>query len=115
MNTENSRNTNSIKIYKELTYIQTFDNDILPIWISLEELLGMLNSNKFLKLWNRILNTSNVKNAFTKKADEVDNAILQIEDKELRTRVQTEIDKRRKDWSRVNIEVYQNILNRLSK
>jgi hypothetical protein len=32
----------------------------------------------------------------------------------LRMRIQTEIDKRRKEWGRVNIEIFKNILNRLS-
>jgi hypothetical protein len=45
----------------------------------------------------------------------VDNALIQIQDKNLRSRVRAEVEKRRKDWFRVNIEVYQNILNRLSK
>jgi hypothetical protein len=40
---------------------------------------------------------------------------LQIADKNLRARVQKEVDDRRRTWTRLNMEIYQNILNRLSK
>jgi hypothetical protein len=44
-----------------------------------------------------MLSKSSIKRAFIKQVDEVDNAILQIPDKNLRMRIQTEIDKRRKE------------------
>jgi hypothetical protein len=40
---------------------------------------------------------------------------LQIADKNLRARMQAEVDERRKSWSRLNMEIYKNILDRLSK
>jgi hypothetical protein len=40
---------------------------------------------------------------------------LQISDKNLRARVQAEVDERRRTWSRLNMEIYKNILDRFSK
>jgi hypothetical protein len=40
--------------------------------------------------------------------------MLQIADKNLRARVQSEVESRRKSWSRLNMEIYKNILDRLS-
>lgn len=39
---------------------------------------------------------SSIKRAFVKQTDEIDNAILQISDKNLRARVQAEVEARRK-------------------
>ena len=106
---------NEIKIYKELTYIQTFDWEIFTTTVWVDKLNDNLNKWKFVKIWNELLNVSNIKHIFTKQVDEIDNALLQISDKNLRARVQAEVDKRRKEWNRMNLEIYQNILNRLSE
>jgi len=39
---------------------------------------------------------SSIKRAFVKQTDEIDNALLQIADKNLRARMQAEVDERRK-------------------
>lgn len=112
---ESSSNSNTLKVYKQLTYIETFDGEIYVVDQPLMNVEKLLNNNKFLNLWNESINTTSIKRAFTKQVDEVDNALLQIADKNLRSRVRAEVEKRRKDWYRVNMEVYQNILDRLSK
>ena len=115
MNKENSSNACPLKVYKELTYIETFDGEIYVVDDELNVVEYNMNNFKFLNIWNETLNTSCIKRAFTKQVDEVDNALIQISDKNLRSRVRAEVEKRRKDWSRVNMEVYKNILDRLSK
>lgn len=106
---------NSIKLYEQLTYIETFDGEIIPLAEDFKLVSEALNDgSKFFNVWSEMLSKSSIKRAFIKQVDEVDNAILQIPDKNLRMRIQTEIDKRRKEWSRVNIEIFKNILNRLS-
>lgn len=105
----------TIKLYKQLSYIETFDGEIIPLVEDLETIFESLNDgSKFFNVWNEIISKSSIKRAFTKQVDEIDNALLQISDKNLRARVQAEVEKRRKEWTRLNMEIYQNILNRLS-
>lgn len=105
----------TIKLYKQLSYIETFDGEIIPLVEDLETIFESLNDgSKFFNVWNEIISKSSIKRAFTKQVDEIDNALLQISDKNLRARVQAEVDKRRREWNRLNMEIYQNILNRLS-
>lgn len=115
MNESNTNNSSALKVYKQLTYIQTFDGEIYTTEVTPDALAENMNKNKFLKLWNELLNISNIKSVFTKQTDEIDNALLQISDKNLRARIQAEVDERRKTWSRLNMEIYKNILDRLSK
>lgn len=112
---ESSSNSNTLKVYKQLTHIETFDGEIYVVDQPLMNLEKLLNNNKFLNLWNESINTASIKRVFTKEVDEVDNALINISDKNLRSRVRAEVEKRRKDWYRVNMDVYKNILDRLSK
>lgn len=112
---ESSSNSNTLKVYKQLTHIETFDGEIYVVDQPLMHLEKLLNNNKFLNLWNEAINTASIKRVFTKEVDEVDNALINISDKNLRSRVRAEVEKRRKDWYRVNMDVYKNILDRLSK
>ena len=107
---------NQITLYKELTFIETFDGEIIPLAESFESVAWALNDeNRFFIVWKEMIAKSSIKRAFTKQVDEVDNALIQISDKNLRSRVRAEVEKRRKDWYRVNMDVYKNILDRLSK
>lgn len=106
---------NTIKEYKQLTYIECFDGEIRIIETPIETVQLLLKEEQFLNLGKELINKSNIKRVFIKEIDEVDNAVLQILDKDLRMRVQAEIDKRRKEWNRVNMEIFRNILNRLSE
>lgn len=114
MNAESS-NSNTLKIYKELTYIQTTDGELYATPTDRATVEKLANQNKLLNLWSETINTNIIKRIFSKQVDEIDNALLMISDKNLRARVQAEIDNRRKQWTRLNMEIYQNILNRLSK
>ena len=112
---ETNSNASPLKVYKELTYIETFDGEVYVVDNDLPTVEYHMNNFKFLNIGNETLNTSSIKRAFTKEVDEVDNALIQIADKNLRSRVREEVEKRRKDGFRVNMDVYQNILDRLSK
>lgn len=112
---ESSSNSNTLKVYKQLTHIETFDGEVYVVDQPLTNLEKLLNNNKFLNLWNEAINTASIKRVFIKEVDEVDNALINISDKNLRSRVRAEVEKRRKDWYRVNMDVYKNILDRLSK
>lgn len=106
----------SIKLYKQLTYIETFDGEIIPLVEEYSSVIEAVNdNNRFFNLWNEMISKSVIKRIFTKQVDEIDNALLQIADKNLRMRVQAEVDKRRKEWNRMNMEIFKNILTRLSE
>lgn len=114
MNTT-AENWGNLKIYQTLTFVLTSDWDLYTTTATPSEINRIAEKSKFIQLWNDYINTSFIRKIFTKQVDEVDNAILGISDKDLRARLQSEIDKRRKDWYRVNMEVFKNILNRLSE
>ena len=106
---------NEIKIYEELSYIYTFDDKVYPTPVSVKDLEKLLNSNnKFINLWTDLIDISSIKRVESKKVDSVDNSLLQIKDPELREKATAEINKRRKNGDRVNIEILKNILDRLT-
>lgn len=111
----NTQNWSTLKVYQTLTYVITSDGELYTTTASPSEINRIAEKSKFLQLWNDYINTSFIRKIFIKQMDDVDNAILQIGDKDLRSRVQTEVDRRRKDWFRMNMEVYRNILSRLSE
>ena len=49
------------------------------------------------------------------REDDVDSAIQHISNKNLKAKMQFEIWQRRKNWMSVNMQIYENILNRLSQ
>ena len=104
-----------IKIYEELSYIYTFDDKVYPTPVAVKDLEKLLNSNnKFLNLWSDLIAISSIKRVESKKVDSVDNSLLQIKDPDLREKATAEINKRRKNGDRVNIEILKNILDRLT-
>ena len=106
---------NDIKIYEELSYIHTFDDKVYPTPVSVSDLERVLNwNNKFLNLWSDLIAISSIKRVESRKVDSVDNALYQIKDANIREQATAEINKRRKNWDRVNIEILNNILNRLT-
>jgi hypothetical protein len=88
---------NAIKIYEELSYIYTFDDKIYPTPMTVKELEIMLNQSgsRFLNLGTDLIAVSSIKRIESKKADSIDNAILRIEDKEIRSLVDAEVRKRK--------------------
>ena len=107
---------NSIKIYEELSYIYTFDDKIYPTPMTVKELEIMLNQSgsRFLNLGSDLIAVSSIKRIESKKADSIDNAILRIEDKEIRSLVDAEVRKRKIEWKKLNMEIFKNILDRVT-
>ena len=103
---------NEIKKYEELTYIETYDWNIKTTTASIEIISKLLNEQQFLNLWNELLNRSNIKRVFTKEISDVDKVVYSIEDKTIRAKIQSDIEKRIKDWLRVNVEIVQNLLQK---
>ncbi len=62
-----------------------------------------------------MINVSTIKKIVKKELDDVDNAILQITDQNLRKRVQKRIDERRAEGSRVNIDILNNVIERIKQ
>ena len=95
--------------------IYTFDDKVYPTPVAVKDLEKLLNSNnKFLNLWSDLIAISSIKRVESKKVDSVDNSLLQIKDPDLREKATAEINKRRKNGDRVNIEILKNILDRLT-
>lgn len=105
---------NEIKIYEELSYIHTFDDKVYPTPLTLNVINKMLENSKFLNLGSDLINVSNIKRVESKKVDSVENSILQIKDTELREKVMNEVKKRKAEWKTTNLEILNNILNRLT-
>lgn len=85
------------------------------------ELIDKLN-NYIWSTWKRykshyftILQWSKKESTTTtpEREDDVDNAIQHISNKNLKAKMQFEIWQRRKNWMSVNMQIYENILNRL--
>ena len=99
----------SLKVYKELVYIETFDGELIPTAESKEELQELLKNS------DELLSKSAIKRIIKKKIDEIDNYILHnIQNIPLRNRVQSEVDKRKKEGARINMDILLNIIERLS-
>ena len=106
---------NEIKVYKELSYIYTYDDNVYPTTLTLNELNMMLERSKFINLGTDLISVSSIKRVEAKKVDSVENSILQIKDKELRDRVRAEVKKRTKEWKVTNLEILKNILDRMKR
>lgn len=103
---------NELNIYKELTYIETYDDQIRTTTASLENVSKLLKEEKFLNLWNELINVSNIKRVFTKELSDIDKVIYSIQDKQTRERIKTEVDKRKKDGLRISVGIIQNLLDK---
>lgn len=102
----------NIKQYQELTYIECYDWEIRTTVVWLDIIKKLLDEQQFLHLWNELINRWNIKRVFTKELSDVDKVICSIEDKNLRRLIQKEIEKRIKDWLRVNVEIVENLLSK---
>lgn len=102
----------NIKQYQELTYIECYDWEIRTTIVWLDIIKKLLDEQQFLHLWNELINRWNIKRVFTKELSDVDKVICSIEDKNIRRLVQKDIEKRIKDWLRVNVEIVENLLSK---
>ena len=105
---------NEINIYKELTYIETYDDQIRTTTASLENVSKLLKEEKFINLWNELINVSNIKRVFTKELSDIDKVIYSIQDKTIREKIKVEVDKRKKDGLRISVGIIQNLLDKYS-
>lgn len=106
------RKMNQMNLYQELTYIETYDWNVKTTTASIDTISKLLNEQQFINLWNELINRSNIKRVFTKELSDVDKIIYSIEDKTIRMKVQADIEKRVKDWLRVNVWIVQNLLSK---
>ena len=95
----------NLNLYKQLTYIETYDGDVKTITESLETVSQLLKDEQFLNLGTELINKSNIKRVFTKELSDVDKVVYSISDKNVRSQVQADIDKRIKEGFRVNVDV----------
>ena len=102
----------NIKQYQELTYIECYDWEIRTTIVWLDIIKKLLDEQQFLHLWNELINRWNIKRVFTRELSDVDKVICSIEDKNIRRLVQKDIEKRIKDWLRVNVEIVENLLSK---
>lgn len=102
-----------LKIYKEICYIRTFDWEEYEVAVSMERMKMLMKSDeKFLDLWWTYLNKSAIKDIYSTKPDEIENFLLNIENRKLRSKVKDEVKRRKLEEKRINIEILQNITER---
>ncbi len=100
----------AINVYKELSYIVCYDDLVYPTPLSIPELEVMLNTSKFLNLGADLIAVNQIKRIESKKVGEVENAILRIEDREIRQKVEREVKQRKMEWKRLNMEILKNVI-----
>lgn len=105
----------TIKEYKELCYITTYDWEV---YVMANETIASLEKkleSKLLNVGNWFIAVSSIKKVEIKSADDVDNRIIQIQDPDLKERVRAELRKRQADGYTTNLWTLENIIARLSK
>ena len=104
-----------LKVYVELTYIETYDGQILSTPTNFETVSKILqkSDSQFLNLWTELINKSNIKRVFLKGLSDVEKVLFSIEDRQLREKLKAEIKEREKKGLRVNTEILQNLIDRL--
>ncbi len=106
---------NTIKEYQELCYITTYDWEVYVMADETVESIEKKLDSKLLNIWNWFIAVSSIKKVEFKTADDVDNAIIQIQNQDLKDSVRAEIRKRQSEWLPVNLTILENIIARLSK
>lgn len=99
-----------LKIYQNLTYIECYDWEIRTTTSDLKTIHDILKEEQFLNLWTELLNKSNIKRVFSKELSDVEKVIYSIDDKILRGKIKADIEKRNKEWMRVNVEIVKNLI-----
>lgn len=102
----------SIKVYEELTVIETYDWEISMTPVSIETISKLLKEEQFIHVWNELINKNNIKRIFRKELSDVEKIVYSIEDKTIRAKIESDIDKRIKNWLRVNVWVIQNLIQK---
>lgn len=103
---------NEIKIYKEMTYIHCYDWEIYETTASLEVVENLRkNAELYIRVWDTLINKSNIKTITKKQLSDVEQ-IIYSQDKPIRELLQADVEKRYKDWLRVNVPIVQNLLSK---
>lgn len=104
---------NELKVYEKLTYVECYDWNIIVTPTPLEQVEHLRRTaDKFIRLGNELVAIWNIKNVKSKNLSPVEQLLYSIDDKIIRDQVKTDIDKRLKDWLRVNVEIVQNLLSK---
>lgn len=104
---------NDIKVYQKLTYIECYDWEVIVTPVSKEQVDHLRETaERFIKLWSQSVAIGNIKNVEEKELSPVEQVIYSIEDRIIRNQVKSDIEKRLKDWLRVNVEIVQNLLSK---
>lgn len=106
---------NTIKEYQELCYITTYDWEVYVMADEIVESIEKKLDWKLLNIGDWFIAVASIKKVEFKTADGVDNAIIQIQNPDLKERVRAEIRKRRESSIPVNLAILENIIERLSK
>lgn len=104
---------NTIKEYKELCYITTYDWEVYVMAEETVESIEKKLDSKLLNIGDWFIAVASIKKVEFKTADDVDNAIIQIQNPDLKERVRTEIRKRREASLPVNLAILENVITRL--
>lgn len=103
---------NEIKIYKEMTYIHCYDWEIYETTASLEVVENLRkNAELYIRVWDTLINKSNIKTITKKQLSDVEQ-IIYSQEKPIRELLQADVEKRYKDWLRVNVPIVQNLLSK---
>ena len=101
---------NEIKLYKEMTYVFCYDWEIYETPAELETVEALRkNADLYIRIWDTLINKSNIRTITKKQLSDVEQ-IIYAQDKHTREWLQAEVDKRIKDWFRVNVEIVSNLL-----
>lgn len=104
---------NELKIYETLTYVECYDWEVIVTPTPLEQVEKLRRTaDKFIRLGNELVAIWNIKNVKAKTLSPVEQVIYSVEDKFIRDKLKADIDKRLKDWLRVNVEIVQNLLSK---
>lgn len=104
---------NAIKEYQELCYITTYDWEVYVMADETVESMEQKLEKKLLNIGDWFIAIASIKKVEFKTADDVDNAIIQIQNQDLKEAVRAELRKRKSEWKRINLAILQNIIEKL--
>ena len=105
---------NAIKEYKELCYLTTYDNEVYVMADETIESIERKLDSKLLNVGDGFIALASIKKVEFKTADDVDNAIIQIKNPDLKERVRAEIRNRKAQGLKVNLAILENVIAKFS-
>ena len=104
---------NQIKIYEKLSMIELKSGRILQTTMSVEQIADVLNKSDFVVIDGRWFNKFEVKEFYEYKPTDVDCFILS-QPIEIREKLQQEVNSRKSENKKTNMEIILNIMDRLN-